>query len=121
MAAKDIVYLFSYGTLQFPRVQMATFGRLLTGSEDAMPGYRTDLVEITDPDVLATSGERFHPVVVPSGDPADEVAGTVFQITEEEIRAADTYEVSDYVRARVRLKSGIDAWVYVQAKSADPA
>ncbi len=109
------IHLFSYGTLRLPEVQIASFGRLLEGSDDAMPGYRTDLLEITDPDVLATSGERFHPIVVPSADPADEVAGTVFRVSEEELWAADAYEVADYARTTVRLKSGIEAWVYVKA------
>jgi len=120
LAGEDLLNLFSYGTLQLPRVQIATFGRLLTGSPDAMQGYRNELVEITDPDVLATSGERFHPAMVPTGDPADEVAGTVFKVSAAEIAAADAYEVSDYARTRVRLKSGIDAWVYILAKYVKP-
>lgn len=115
MADETMIHLFSYGTLRQPEVQMASFGRLLTGSEDAMPGYRTSLLEITDPAVLATSGERFHPIVEPSDEAGDEVAGMVFQISEAELLAADAYEVSDYARTRVRLKSGIDAWVYVKA------
>lgn len=119
MAEQEPIHLFSYGTLRLPEVQIATFGRLLDGSDDAMPGYRTDLLEITDPEVLATSGERFHPIVVPSPDPADEVAGSVFRISEEEIWAADSYEVADYDRTCVRLKSGIDAWVYVKADTID--
>ncbi len=115
MADLEPIYLFSYGTLRQPEVQIATFGRYLDGSDDAMPGYRTSWVEITDPDVLATSGERFHPIVEASADPADKVAGTVFQISEEELWAADSYEVSDYARTTVRLQSGISAWVYVKA------
>ena len=109
------VRLFSYGTLQQAGVQQATFGRLLEGEPDALPSYRTTLVEITDPEVLATSGEAFHPIVTASPDPADEVAGTAFEITEAELAAADAYEVSDYKRVAVRLKSGRDAWVYVKA------
>lgn len=115
MTDQEPIHLFSYGTLRQSDVQMASFGRLLDGSEDALPGYRTTLVEITDPIVLATSGERFHPIVEPSSSPDDEVPGTVFRITEDELLAADAYEVSDYVRERVRLKSGVDAWVYVSA------
>ena len=57
--------LFSYGTLQQEDVQRAAFGRKLNGMRDALPGWRQELVEITDPDVLAKSGERFHPIVVP--------------------------------------------------------
>ena len=48
--------LFSYGTLQQPEVQRATFGRELTGHRDAIVGYELDYVTITDPHVLATSG-----------------------------------------------------------------
>lgn len=80
-----------------------------------MPGYRREMVEITDPDVLAKSGERFHPIVVPSDNMTDEVPGMVFEITPEELAAADAYEVSDYQRIAVRLKSGTDAFVYVKA------
>jgi hypothetical protein len=115
MSEQTLVYLFSYGTLQSEAVQLSSFGRRLAGAADAMPGYRQSLVEITDPAVLATSGERFHPIVEPSSDPVDEVAGTVFQVTPAELAAADAYEVADYARVSVRLKSGIEAWVYVRA------
>jgi hypothetical protein len=112
---ESTVYLFSYGTLQLESVQTATFGRLLDGRDDAMPGYRTDMLEITDPEVLKTSGERFHPVVSPSDNPDDRVDGRLFMITPEELAHADRYEVSDYKRSRVTLASGTDAWVYVKA------
>jgi hypothetical protein len=109
------VNLFSYGTLQLDSVQLASFGRLLEGQADAMPGYRRDMLEITDPDVIRTSGERFHPVVSPSDDPADAVEGKLFRITPDELAAADRYEVSDYKRIEVVLASGTRAWVYVKA------
>jgi hypothetical protein len=109
------VALFSYGTLQLEAVQMESFGRLLAGRDDAMPGFKMEMLEITDPDVIRTSGERFHPVVSASGDPNDEVAGKLFFISAEELEAADRYEVSDYKRVEVPLKSGIRAWVYVKA------
>ncbi|WP_327418480.1 hypothetical protein [Streptomyces sp. NBC_01233] len=41
--------LFSYGTLQSGQVPPARFGQLLEGSPDALPGYRTTYVKITDP------------------------------------------------------------------------
>jgi len=91
----ETVFLFSYGTLQYSEVQKASFGRLLEGTDDSMPGLRKDMVEITDPDVLAKSGEHFHPIVSPSANAADKVA--------------------DYKRIEVTLKSGIRAWVYVKA------
>ena len=51
----------------------------------------------------------------PTGNPADEVAGVAFRITPAELAAADTYEVSAYKRLAVRLKSGLEAFVYVGA------
>jgi gamma-glutamylcyclotransferase (GGCT)/AIG2-like uncharacterized protein YtfP len=109
------VRLFSYGTLQLEAVQLANFGRRLAGTADAMPGYRRTMVEITDPQVIAQSGTNLHPIVSLSDDPADGVAGMVFEITADELAAADAYEVSDYKRVQVRLASGLDAWVYVKA------
>ena len=107
--------LFSYGTLQLELVQLESFGRLLDGEDDAMQGYCRTMVEITDPEVIRKSGERFHPIVAPSNDHEDEVVGRVFQITADELAAADRYEVSDYKRVAVRLKSGKEAWVYIRA------
>ena len=49
-----------------------------------------------------------------SPDPAA-VEGTVFLISEAELAAADVYEVDDYVRVAVPLRSGQTAWVYVFA------
>ena len=109
------VLLFSYGTLQDKAVQLANFGRELNGQADRMPGYRLDWVEITDPGVLATSGKSHPPIVSPSGQANDSVAGMVFQISEDELAAADRYEVADYKRVAVTLASGLTAWVYVRA------
>jgi gamma-glutamylcyclotransferase (GGCT)/AIG2-like uncharacterized protein YtfP len=109
------VRLFSYGTLQQENVQQTLFGRTLAGMPDALPGYASRMLEIVDPEVLATSGERFHPVVMETGNPGDSVAGTVFAITDAELEAADRYEVSDYRRVSVTLVSGAEAWVYVKA------
>jgi hypothetical protein len=119
MSDDRTVLLFSYGTLQLESVQLASFGRRLDGAEDAMPGYKKSFIEITDPEVLRKSGERFHPVVVSTGDPSDEVTGRIFQITEAELAAADAYEVSDYKRVSVQLRSGKNAWVYVDARRHD--
>jgi Gamma-glutamyl cyclotransferase, AIG2-like len=115
MEDAEKILLFSYGTLQLESVQLSSFGRILAGRHDAMPGFRKDLVEITDPDVLAKSGERFHPIVIPTDDPSEKVDGMVFEITAAELAAADRYEVSDYKRVEVVLCSGLRAWVYVKA------
>ena len=109
------VWLFSYGTLQQDDVQVATFGRLLEGRVDALPGYATSLLEIRDAEVVKTSGKTHHLIALPSDKARDEVPGVVFKITAAELAAADTYEVSDYKRVAVRLKSGLEAFVYVAA------
>ncbi|MEU4162109.1 gamma-glutamylcyclotransferase family protein [Actinoplanes sp. NPDC026670] len=107
--------LFSYGTLRDPAVQQANYGRELAGSDDRLPGYTVNLLEITDPQVLAISGQTHHPIVVETGDRNDSVAGTVFEITDAELIATDGYEVDDYRRQLTTLASGKQAWVYVQA------
>lgn len=106
--------LFSYGTLQNEAVQLATFGRKLAGTPDILIGYRLSMIAIDDPEVVATSGEAHHPIVAFTGDAFDEVHGTVFSITPEELQQADAYEVNDYHRVRVQLETGTDAWVYVR-------
>jgi gamma-glutamylcyclotransferase (GGCT)/AIG2-like uncharacterized protein YtfP len=107
-------YLFSYGTLQSPHVQLANFGRLLDGTPDTLVGYVIDHVEITDPDVLTQSEQRFHPILRYSGKIYDEVKGTAFAVSELDVARADRYEVDDYERIAVTLLSGKEAWVYVE-------
>jgi gamma-glutamylcyclotransferase (GGCT)/AIG2-like uncharacterized protein YtfP len=106
--------LFSYGTLQQESVQLANFGRKLQGRADVVVGWRIASIRITDPLVLALSGLAVHKIMVP-GDASDEVDGVVFEITPDELKAADSYETEDYKRAKVKLRSGTEAWVYVAA------
>lgn len=113
---KDIL-VFSYGTLRQSEVQQALFGRLLEGEPDAMAGWRSRLIEVTDPDVIAKSGTRWHPMVERSDDPDEAVEGMVFRLTAEELARADDYEV-DYIRHPVTLRSGWVAFVYGDPVSA---
>lgn len=100
------VFLFSYGTLRDPAVQRSTFGRELTGRDDVLPGYTLGVVQHT--------AEIQYANVLPAT-AAAEVAGTVFEITEEELAAADRYEEdAQYTRALVTLRSGSEAWVYLR-------
>lgn len=104
--------IFSYGTLQDEAVQLATFSRRLSGAPDILSGWRLCDLKITDPDVIAVSGKDIHQIVVPTGTEMDEIVGTVFEITEQELEQADAYEVADYKRICVQLRSGTKAWVY---------
>ena len=77
--------LFSYGTLQQDDVQLATFGRRLTGVSDALVGYRQSMVAIEEPEVVRTSSKTHHPIVAFTGKREDCAAGTVFEITDAEL------------------------------------
>jgi len=105
--------LFSYGTLQNPDVQLDTFGRILDSEDDTLPGYTVDYAEIEDHRVTDISGASVHPIVRPTGSLLDKVTGKVVWVTDDELEAADEYEVSLYRRASAVLTSGRAAWVYV--------
>jgi len=110
----DSERLFSYGTLQQETVQLANFGRRLSGTPDAVQGYKMTSVRITDAAVVATSGLAVHRILIPGG-PLDTVEGVVFEVSPEELLSADDYEADDYKRVKVKLRSGTEAWVYVAA------
>ncbi|MDX8396646.1 MAG: gamma-glutamylcyclotransferase family protein [Mariprofundaceae bacterium] len=107
--------LFSYGTLQMENVQKETFGRVLSGSKDVLLGYTLSEVKIKDKEVIKKSGADIHPILQFTGNNSDEIEGKIFEITQEELRQADQYEVEEYVRTEAEFKSGSTAWVYVAA------
>lgn len=111
--------LFSYGTLQEEGVQLATFGRLLEGQRDELPGFEPSLARIEDPQDVAASGKTHHANVTFNGRNESHVCGTVFEITDAELAAADRYEQrAAYERIAAVLASGRQAWVYVEARTA---
>jgi hypothetical protein len=99
--------------LRYENVQLSTFGRKLNGSPDILKGYKLSQLQITDPHVIATSGEAIHSILIATRDITDEVQGWVFDVTSKELGLADQYEVADYKRISVKLVSGLFAWVYV--------
>jgi len=105
--------LFSYGTLQKDSVQIELFGRLLTGAKDVLEGYKLVSIEITDEAFLAKGEEKFQLTLIRSKDSADIIEGTVFEISHEELTFADRYEPDNYRRAKVGLRTGKEAWVYI--------
>jgi gamma-glutamylcyclotransferase (GGCT)/AIG2-like uncharacterized protein YtfP len=111
--------LFSYGTLQEEHVQLSTFGRLLHGQQDELLGFEPSLVRIENPQFVATSGKTHHANATFNGRNDSRVSGTVFEITDAELAAADQYEqAAAYKRIAAVLASGKQAWVYVDARSA---
>jgi hypothetical protein len=108
--------LFSYGTLQLAAVQMATLGRPLTGTSDALRGFDLVPLKIEDQAVVAVSGRALHTMARFTGRASDVVAGTVFAVTADEIQKADKYEVAAVKRVTVVLQSGARVWAYVDAR-----
>jgi hypothetical protein len=53
-------------------VQLANFGRELTGSSDSLPGYSTSLIAIRDPDLVMTSGRTHYAIAERSGNLSDD-------------------------------------------------
>lgn len=101
--------LFSYGSLQQEAVQLSTFGRRLMGDRDELPGFR-----------LGTGGP--HADALFTGSLDDRIAGKWFDVTADELAAADAYERADqYKRLGVTLATGRAAWVYVSALSGPAA
>jgi hypothetical protein len=113
-------YLFSYGTLQLEAVQLTIFGRRLSGSVDALPGFELVPLRIDDAAVVDLSGKTHHTMARPSGQASDIVTGTVFELTPHELCSADQYEVAAVRRVTVDLASGRKAWAYIDAGSGYP-
>ena len=104
--------LFSYGTLQQESVQLATFGRRLAGRPDELVGFAVSTQRVEDPAFVAVSGKADHAIVRLTGRDDDRVAGTVLEVTEEELAMADAYEPTGWERLSGTLASGERAWVY---------
>ena len=110
--------LFSYGTLQDYKIQLATFGRLLDGHKDDLPGFERVAVRFDDPAIIAATGRADHASVRFTGKSESRVSGTVLEITDEELTLADQYEdLASYKRISATLASGKVAWLYVDGRS----
>ena len=74
------------------------------------------MVGIDDPQIVALSGAAVHPILVHTGNKQDTVEGVVMDISDDDLKRADDYEVSSYQRVEAPLASGGNAWVYVENK-----
>ena len=111
-------FLFSYGTLQLESVQLATFGRLLTGTPDVLSEFQLRPLPIEDEYVIAVSGKDEHTIAYFTRQASDKIPGTVFSVSSEELHGADEYEVEPCRRVSVVLQSGKRAWVYIDGRNA---
>jgi hypothetical protein len=108
--------LFSYGTLQIEAVQLATFGRRLEGKPDVLVGYSLTMIQIQDQNFVAISDATHHRNVQFTSIASDLVEGTVFKVTKKELEQADAYEPADYKRVLAQMRSGMNAWVYLNIR-----
>jgi gamma-glutamylcyclotransferase (GGCT)/AIG2-like uncharacterized protein YtfP len=114
----DVQRLFAYGTLQHGDVQHATFGRVLEGRPDALPGFEQTMVRIDDPAAATALGEEYHVSVAFNGNPDSRVNGVVLEVTSADLAVADAYEQeASYRRILAQLASGTHAWVYLHASA----
>jgi gamma-glutamylcyclotransferase (GGCT)/AIG2-like uncharacterized protein YtfP len=107
------VNIFSYGTLQDPKVQAQVLNRQVESWPDSLSHYELGVITITDASVLAISQQQQHPIIHYSGKAEDKVKGVVLKITEAELLNFDKYETSDYQRVSVCLDSGVTCFAYV--------
>jgi gamma-glutamylcyclotransferase (GGCT)/AIG2-like uncharacterized protein YtfP len=115
--------LFSYGTLQQESVQLSTFGRSLRGEADALPCFESAIISARDAVTRrpASRSGTYHMNVIYNGRDDSRVGGTVFEITDDELAAADRYERrAAYVRIEATLASGRRAWVYAHDPEGRP-
>ena len=48
--------------------------------------YKLDKLKITDDEVIKKSGKEFHPIAMKTGISNDMINGTIYEITEEDIK-----------------------------------
>ncbi|MEV4560480.1 GDSL-type esterase/lipase family protein [Kitasatospora sp. NPDC049285] len=106
--------LFSFGALLDQQVQTALFGRTVPTTAASLAGYTTRPIAVTDESVIATSGQDVHLTLARKL--GGTVEGAVLRLSDQELAAADDYEVADYARRRVLLASGETAWAYLDAR-----
>jgi gamma-glutamylcyclotransferase (GGCT)/AIG2-like uncharacterized protein YtfP len=73
------------------------------------------MIQLMDQNFVATSGTEYHRNLEFTGSSSDLVDGTVFSVTQQELEQADAYEPDGYKRMPVKLRSGTEAWVYLDS------
>lgn len=99
--------LFTYGTLQNKDIQETIFGRILEGIPETLVGYELKEIQIEE-----EFGMEKYPIIIETNSSEDTINGIIYEITEKELRQADTYEGVHYKRIEVHLQSDKKAWVY---------
>lgn len=77
-----------------------------------LKGYKLSTIEIKDKTFLSKGESRHQQTLIPSNE-GNGIEGMILQLSEDELRLADSYEPNTYKRIKVMLQSGQEAWVYV--------
>jgi gamma-glutamylcyclotransferase (GGCT)/AIG2-like uncharacterized protein YtfP len=99
--------LFAYGSLQHEDVQQDLFGRILEGTPETLVGYELKELQIEE-----EFGIIHYPIIVETEDSNHTIIGTLYEITQSELRQTDLYEGLHYKRVEVHLQSNQNAWAY---------
>lgn len=94
--------LFVYGTIKDPEVQKRVIGRVAESQNDSLEGYSKSSIVL--------KGITYSILVKGT----EEIEGVVLQVTEDELKKFDVFETTAYRRIMEKLKSGLNAWVYVK-------
>lgn len=95
--------LFIYGTLKSKNIQDEVIGE--------EPKEKKDILENHIFSGIKIDGKTFL-VVTPKENSS--VDGFVIEVTSEELKKIDKYEGKEYIRRKVKLKSGVVTWVYME-------
>lgn len=96
-------YLFVYGTLREPAIQLTIIGRVVAMHVGVLCGYEVAPVVI--------NGNEHRTLVGGGG----EVSGFILAVSQAELLRIDRYEPLEYKRIRVSLKDGSAAWAYIRS------
>jgi len=99
---KKTIPVFSYGTLQYPSVQLQVFGKLLNGIPDKLRGY--EIVNDLEIDGIE------YPRIIKNKNGV--IFGTIYNLSLNDIELADEYETKAYHRKIIKTDSKIKAHVY---------
>ena len=95
-------------------MQLATYGRVLRGDPDELIDWVRTSIDVPGTHKAAAAGITHYANVEHAPGSGSRVSGTVFEITDAELAAADAYELdAEYIRVVAVLGSGQSAWVYV--------
>ncbi|MFG3205337.1 gamma-glutamylcyclotransferase family protein [Streptomyces sp. NPDC048192] len=112
--------LFSYGALQERPVQQLILGRTLEGRADQLPGFILTVAELGEEAALV-SGTSRHPMATLGATAGAHVCGTLYRVLPADLSAIDARCDILFHRVTLLLRSGEQAWVYVDRRYRPPA